>query len=174
MGAGAFVMVELTGVPYTGIMAAAFLPSLLYFLAVWVGINAYATKFDLRPVAKDDQPPRARRCRHRRLLHGAVRGAALGHVRLRRHAAIRRLHGDPGGGGDAVPGRDACGSTGRRTLLRIENALITAGRQVSMIAAIIPVRLAYHRRAVDHRTGGENHVADPFPDPAACCGRRCC
>ncbi len=31
MGAGAFVMVELTGVPYTGIMAAALLPALLYF-----------------------------------------------------------------------------------------------------------------------------------------------
>ncbi|MEZ5659655.1 MAG: TRAP transporter large permease subunit [Burkholderiaceae bacterium] len=29
MGAGAFVMVELTGVPYTGIMAAALLPALL-------------------------------------------------------------------------------------------------------------------------------------------------
>ncbi|MFC1665303.1 TRAP transporter permease [Pseudomonadota bacterium] len=42
MGAGAFVMVELTGVPYTDVMAAAILPALLYFLAVWVGINAYA------------------------------------------------------------------------------------------------------------------------------------
>lgn len=41
MGAGAFVMVELTGVPYTDIMAAAILPALLYFFAVWVGINAY-------------------------------------------------------------------------------------------------------------------------------------
>ncbi|MCB2100934.1 MAG: TRAP transporter large permease subunit, partial [Rhodobacterales bacterium] len=32
MGAGAFVMVELTGIPYTRIMAAALLPALLYFL----------------------------------------------------------------------------------------------------------------------------------------------
>lgn len=39
MGAGAFVMVELTGTPYTGIMAAALLPAILYFVAVWVGID---------------------------------------------------------------------------------------------------------------------------------------
>ncbi|QBF29848.1 TRAP transporter fused permease subunit [Thalassococcus sp. S3] len=56
MGAGAFVMVELTGVPYTGIMAAAFLPALLYFLAVWVGINAYASKTELRGIAAEDRP----------------------------------------------------------------------------------------------------------------------
>lgn len=58
MGAGAFVMVELTGTPYTQIMAAALLPSILYFATVWVGINAYATRHDLRPVAADDQPSR--------------------------------------------------------------------------------------------------------------------
>jgi TRAP transporter 4TM/12TM fusion protein len=56
MGAGAFVMVELTGVPYTSIMAAAFLPAVLFFFAVWVGINAYATRFDLKGVAEADQP----------------------------------------------------------------------------------------------------------------------
>jgi TRAP-type uncharacterized transport system fused permease subunit len=32
MGAGAFVMVELTSTPYTDIMAAALLPALLYFV----------------------------------------------------------------------------------------------------------------------------------------------
>lgn len=56
MGAGAFVMVELTGVPYTSIMAAAILPALLYFFAVWVGINAYATRFDLKGVDEADRP----------------------------------------------------------------------------------------------------------------------
>lgn len=58
MGAGAFVMVELTGVPYTSIMAAAILPAFLYFLAVWVGINAYAGRFDLKGVAPEDRPAR--------------------------------------------------------------------------------------------------------------------
>lgn len=56
MGAGAFVMVELTGVPYTGIMAAAILPAILYFLAVRVGINAYAGHHDLRGVDRRDLP----------------------------------------------------------------------------------------------------------------------
>ena len=56
MGAGAFVMVELTGVPYTSIMAAALLPALLYFITVWAGINAYARRYDLGALKKDDQP----------------------------------------------------------------------------------------------------------------------
>lgn len=56
MGAGAFVMVELTGVPYTQIMLAALLPALLYFVTVWMGINAYAQRFDLRAVPKDERP----------------------------------------------------------------------------------------------------------------------
>jgi len=58
MGAGAFVMVELTGVPYTSIMAAAVLPAFLYFLAVWVGVNAYASRFELRGVEPADRPAR--------------------------------------------------------------------------------------------------------------------
>ncbi|MGM0535045.1 MAG: TRAP transporter permease [Pseudomonadota bacterium] len=56
MGAGAFVMVELTGTPYTQIMAAAMLPAILYFATVWSGINAYATRHDLQPVAEADRP----------------------------------------------------------------------------------------------------------------------
>ncbi|MEE9314715.1 MAG: TRAP transporter fused permease subunit [Rhizobiaceae bacterium] len=56
MGAGAFVMVELTGVPYTGIMAAALLPAVLYFFAVWVGINAYARHYDLAGIDVADRP----------------------------------------------------------------------------------------------------------------------
>ncbi len=56
MGAGAFVMVELTGTPYTQIMAAAMLPAILYFATVWVGINAYATRHDLSPMAESDRP----------------------------------------------------------------------------------------------------------------------
>ncbi|WP_128292238.1 TRAP transporter permease [Afifella aestuarii] len=58
MGAGAFVMVELTGTPYTQIMAAALPPAILYFLTVWVGVDAFATRYDLRPVESTDQPGR--------------------------------------------------------------------------------------------------------------------
>jgi len=56
MGAGAFVMVELTGVPYTGIMGAAVLPAVLFFFAVWMGINAYAVRFELRGIDESEQP----------------------------------------------------------------------------------------------------------------------
>lgn len=56
MGAGAFVMVELTGVPYTGIMGAAILPAVLFFFAVWMGINAYAHRFELRGIEASEQP----------------------------------------------------------------------------------------------------------------------
>ncbi|WP_028794538.1 TRAP transporter permease [Thalassobaculum salexigens] len=56
MGAGAFVMVELTGTPYTSIMAAALLPAILYFLAVWVGIDGFSLRHDLRGLAADARP----------------------------------------------------------------------------------------------------------------------
>ncbi|MFT5700157.1 MAG: TRAP transporter 4TM/12TM fusion protein [Desulforhopalus sp.] len=58
MGAGAFVMVELTGVPYNDIMGAALLPAILYFMTVWVGINAFALRYDLRGVAEENLPNR--------------------------------------------------------------------------------------------------------------------
>lgn len=56
MGAGAFVMVELTGVPYHSIMAAALLPALLYFIAVWAGINAHARNQSLPALPEELQP----------------------------------------------------------------------------------------------------------------------
>lgn len=56
MGAGAFVMVELTGVPYDQIMLAALPAAILYFLAVWMGINAYAKRYDLPGVPADQRP----------------------------------------------------------------------------------------------------------------------
>lgn len=56
MGAGAFVMVELTGIPYTGIVTAALLPAMLYFFAVWIGINAFALRHDLPGLKPEDRP----------------------------------------------------------------------------------------------------------------------
>ena len=49
MGAGAFVMVELTGIPYNQIILAAFIPALLYFATIWFGVNRYAELYGLRP-----------------------------------------------------------------------------------------------------------------------------
>ena len=59
MGAGAFVMVELTGIPYEKIILAALLPAILYFWTVWVGVNQYADKYDLKPYTADMLPARS-------------------------------------------------------------------------------------------------------------------
>ena len=56
MGAGAFVMVTLTGIPYTSIIAAALLPAILYFFAVWVGINAFCHTIPVRGLADVNSP----------------------------------------------------------------------------------------------------------------------
>ena len=59
MGAGAFVMVELTGVPYNKIILAALLPAILFFLAVWVGIDFYSKKYNLKPINKENLPKKS-------------------------------------------------------------------------------------------------------------------
>jgi TRAP transporter 4TM/12TM fusion protein len=136
MGAGAFVMVELTGVPYTSIMAAALLPAILYFLAVWVGIDAYARRHDLRGIADEDKP--SLRAVIVTSLFFLVPFSVLlvgmfaagytpqyaGAMAILAGAALLPLAADMT--------LDA-----RRTGARVSAALISAARQVSMIAAII-------------------------------------
>ena len=56
MGAGAFVMVELTGISYTSIIMAALFPAILYFFSVWVGINAFSTRYGLSELKSEDRP----------------------------------------------------------------------------------------------------------------------
>lgn len=136
MGAGAFVMVELTGVPYTGIMAAATLPALLYFWAVWVGIDGYARRFDLRGLAVADRPS----MRDVAVTSGffLVPFAVLlwGMFGLRvtpQYAASLAIFVAAAllfVGGDLRVDP-------RRAAQRAETALITAGRQVALIGSII-------------------------------------
>ncbi len=57
MGAGAFVMVELLGVPYERIMAAAILPALLFFWCAWAGIDHAARQYDLKALRASELPP---------------------------------------------------------------------------------------------------------------------
>ena len=136
MGAGAFVMVELTGVPYVEIMAAALLPALLYFLAVWVGINAFADRHHLPPVDPKDRPGgRAVAITSAfflvpfSVLMWGMFGAAL---TPQYSAALAILTGAVMLFVDARLSFDA-----RRTLLRFEQAFLTSGRQIAMIASII-------------------------------------
>jgi TRAP transporter 4TM/12TM fusion protein len=136
MGAGAFVMVELTGVPYEQIMIAALPAAILYFFAVWMGINAYAKRYDLPGVPASERPS----TRLVLITTGffAVPFAAL-------------LYGMFGL--NFTPQYAACmaiivaavllltdenfGFDGHAVLRRVRHAALTSGQQVSMIASII-------------------------------------
>jgi len=136
MGAGAFVMVELTGVPYAQIMIAAILPAILYFLAVWMGINAYAQRTPLRGVPADQRPTR----RAVAITSGffAVPFAVLLLAMFgfgftpQYAAALAVLLGMGALFFDVRPGFDFA-----RGLTRLADACIAVGRQVAMIGAII-------------------------------------
>ena len=135
MGAGVFVMVELTGIPYTQIILAAVLPAILYFATVWIGVNGYADKYNLKPY-RDDMRPAFRTVIVTSLFF-AVPFAALLIVMFSGFtpqfaaacaiiiAALLLL-----------TGTDFAFNL-PRTRERIMQAAITAGRQISLIASII-------------------------------------
>lgn len=50
MGAAAFLMAEFLSIPYTDIVIAAIIPSLLYYFAVFVQVDLLAAKHKLKPV----------------------------------------------------------------------------------------------------------------------------
>lgn len=136
MGAGAFVMVELTGTPYTQIIMAALLPALLYFAVVWFGIDAYARRLDLGGLPPDQQPaPREVLITSAFFMvpFAVLLGAMFWAGYTPQYSA-----------GLAIIAGAALLLTGtdmridlRRAAGRAEVALIGAARQVSLIAAII-------------------------------------
>lgn len=56
MGATAFVMAEFLGIPYVNIIAAAILPSLLYYLGLFIQADAYAARTGLKGLPKEECP----------------------------------------------------------------------------------------------------------------------
>ncbi len=136
MGAGAFVMVDLTGVPYTGIMAAAILPALLYFSTVWVGIDAFSMRHELRGLPEEERP--------------TLKAVAITSSFFLIPFSVL-LWGMFGPG--FTPQYAACLVivaaallllfdarlifSWQRGLLRLEQVCLTAGRQIALIAAII-------------------------------------
>ncbi|MCV0428726.1 MAG: TRAP transporter fused permease subunit, partial [Roseibium sp.] len=136
MGAGAFVMVELTRVPYTQIMMAALLPAILYFFAVWVGINAYARNYDLAALAVEERP------NLRRVAITSVfflvpflvllYGMFIAQFTPQYAACMAII------AGFVLLFFNATGTFDLKQILtRLENAVLTAARQVSVIASII-------------------------------------
>ncbi|WP_368503719.1 TRAP transporter permease [Alkalihalophilus sp. As8PL] len=56
MGAAAFIMAEMLGVPYSQIALAALLPALLFYLGIIVQIHLRATKEGLKGISKENLP----------------------------------------------------------------------------------------------------------------------
>ncbi|UQG61207.1 TRAP transporter permease [Marinobacter sp. M3C] len=56
MGAGAFIMAEITGIPYTEIAIAAIIPSILYFASVYFMVDFEAAKTGMRGMREDELP----------------------------------------------------------------------------------------------------------------------
>ena len=56
MGAGAFIMAEITGIPYTDIAVAAILPAVLYFVSVFFMVDFEAAKLGMRGMREDELP----------------------------------------------------------------------------------------------------------------------
>ncbi|MCF8041290.1 MAG: TRAP transporter permease [Desulfarculaceae bacterium] len=57
MGAAAFIMAEIMGLPYLTICAAALIPALLYYLAVFSSTHVEALRMGLRGLTKEEVPP---------------------------------------------------------------------------------------------------------------------
>ncbi|ABM61153.1 TRAP transporter permease [Halorhodospira halophila] len=63
MGAGAFIMAEITGIPYVEIVAAAILPAALYFLSVYFMVDNEAAKMGMRGLPRAQLPALGRMLR---------------------------------------------------------------------------------------------------------------
>ena len=136
MGAGAFVMVELTGVPYPGIMAAALLPAILYFVAVWVGIDAYARRLDLPGVPASERPaPRdvAVTSAFFAVPFAALLGAMFAAGLTPQYAACLAILVAAA----LLPFDGRRGLMPRQGAARMARAAVAAGEQVALIGAII-------------------------------------
>jgi TRAP transporter 4TM/12TM fusion protein len=56
MGAGAFVMAEILGVPYVKVALSAAIPALLYYECCYFGVHFWAQKLHLKPLPSDQIP----------------------------------------------------------------------------------------------------------------------
>ncbi|RVV98060.1 TRAP transporter fused permease subunit [Mesobaculum littorinae] len=56
MGAVAFIMSDVTGIPYLEICAAALLPALFYYASLFVSVHLEAVRRDIRPIPRRDRP----------------------------------------------------------------------------------------------------------------------
>ncbi|MFP4273749.1 MAG: TRAP transporter permease, partial [Paracoccaceae bacterium] len=63
MGAGAFIMAEITGIPYQEIAIAAIIPAILYFVSIYFMVDLEAAKLGMRGMRDDELPKLAQMVR---------------------------------------------------------------------------------------------------------------
>ncbi len=57
MGAGAFIMAEITGIPYSEIVVAAILPCILFYAAVFFSVDRQAARLQIHGIPRAELPP---------------------------------------------------------------------------------------------------------------------
>ncbi|QYK42005.1 MAG: TRAP transporter permease [Paracoccaceae bacterium] len=63
MGAGAFIMSEITGIAYADIVVAAIIPALLYFLSIYFMVDLAAQKYGMKGLPREELPQFAKLAR---------------------------------------------------------------------------------------------------------------
>jgi TRAP transporter 4TM/12TM fusion protein len=63
MGAGAFIMSEITGIPYSEIVVAAIIPALLYFTSIYFMVDLSAQKYGMKGLPRHELPQFAKLAR---------------------------------------------------------------------------------------------------------------
>ena len=56
MGAGAFIMAEITGIPYTELVIAALIPAVLYFVSIYFMVDFEARRLGMRGMTNEEVP----------------------------------------------------------------------------------------------------------------------
>lgn len=59
LGAGAFLMAEITGIAYGQIALAAVIPAVLFYIACWIHVDLHAIRLGLRGLSRVELPPLA-------------------------------------------------------------------------------------------------------------------
>ena len=57
LGAGAFLMAEITGIPYSTIALAAVIPCILFYIACWIHVDLHAVRLGLKGLPFSELPP---------------------------------------------------------------------------------------------------------------------
>ncbi|MCR4426537.1 MAG: TRAP transporter permease [Firmicutes bacterium] len=128
MGAAAFVMADVTGIPYVRIMAAALIPAILYYSSLFLMVDFEAARTGIRGMSADELPSLKQVLSqvHLALPILVLVGAFISGVSPMRAGLYATI---------ATVAVSWLGTGERLTPRRILDALQTAGKRTAMIAA---------------------------------------